>query len=347
MNTDDTLPETEAPPQVDPVSEGGASSDSPAAHARYLDLFERLIDTALLVNPDSEAIIDANTAAERTLGEAKEELIKEDVKIWVAEEDREKLSQAMRIAKRRYYPRQVRVWMTAKNPERKFPAELAICALDLDDGKHIVQIIAKDMTREYEAEQAAAKYLAQLEALSTTDEMTQLANFRHFKRKLTEEHERAVRYGTRYSLIFCDVDNFKHYNDRNGHPAGDEVLRGLARILKEVTRKTDLPARYGGEEFVILCPETDGPGAMELAQRILDEFGKAPIAHAEAQPLKKMSFSGGVAAFPEDAKTAEDLLHHADEAVYFSKRSGRARVTRVGTFTPIPPSEEEKKKSER
>ena len=86
---------------------------------------------------------------------------------------------------------------------------------------------------------------------------------------------------------------------------------------------------------------------MELANRILETFGQAAIAHAEAQPLKKMSFSGGVAAFPDDAKTVADILHHADEAVYFSKRSGRARVTRVGTFTPIPQSEEEKKKSER
>jgi PleD family two-component response regulator len=107
------------------------------------------------------------------------------------------------------------------------------------------------------AEQTARRrFEDHMEALASTDVLTGLQNRRAFDAKLDEEYRRAVRYGTSLSLIMLDVDRFKDYNDTFGHPAGDEVLRTVGRLLKLNTRNTDFPARYGGEEFAILVPQS-------------------------------------------------------------------------------------------
>jgi diguanylate cyclase (GGDEF)-like protein len=141
------------------------------------------------------------------------------------------------------------------------------------------------------------------------------------------EHIRAQRYASQYSLVFIDADNFKHYNDRNGHPAGDRLLKELAQIVRASCRSTDLPARYGGEEFVVLCPETAHPDANVVAERIRKAVQSHPFAHADAQPLGFVSVSVGVACYPVDGQTPEAVLQSADEALYASKQNGRNRVT--------------------
>ncbi|MBI3534500.1 MAG: GGDEF domain-containing protein [Deltaproteobacteria bacterium] len=128
-------------------------------------------------------------------------------------------------------------------------------------------------------------------------------------------------------LIFCDVDNFKHYNDRNGHPAGDEVLKGVAEVLRTNPRNTDFAARYGGEEFVVLCPQTPLESALVLAERIRENIANKPFPFMEFQPLKKISISIGVATYPFDGKTSDEVLKSADEALYNSKTNGRNQVT--------------------
>ena len=173
-----------------------------------------------------------------------------------------------------------------------------------------------------------------LEREATTDGLTQLSNVRNFREKLRQEISRSARFGRPCSVFLFDIDNFKHYNDRNGHPAGDECLRLTAELLRSSTRVTDLPARYGGEEFVILLPETDSRGALAFAEKIRAAIAAADYPHREAQPLGCVSISGGVATFPDDGKDGEALIAAADEALYRCKEGGRNRVAAASPPAP-------------
>jgi diguanylate cyclase (GGDEF)-like protein len=125
-----------------------------------------------------------------------------------------------------------------------------------------------------------------------------------------------------------DVDNFKHFNDTNGHPAGDQLLIDLARILQNEIgkRASDIVARYGGEEFIMALPFTPHEGVLVVAERVREIIENHPFAHREKQPLKKVSVSIGVATFPDHADQQSSLIEKADKALYQAKRSGRNRV---------------------
>jgi diguanylate cyclase (GGDEF)-like protein len=123
-----------------------------------------------------------------------------------------------------------------------------------------------------------------------------------------------------------DVDHFKIYNDTHGHPAGDEVLRTLADLIKSRLRDVDSSARYGGEEFVALLPETDWKNGKIVAEDIRAQMENYPFKGRESQPLGKVTVSFGVAEFPADAADAVSLIKKADEALYRAKDSGRNQV---------------------
>ena len=161
-----------------------------------------------------------------------------------------------------------------------------------------------------------------LEKLSVTDGLTGLVNHRSLMMHLEEEATRSKRVGRPFSVIMVDVDFFKKYNDEFGHPAGDEVLRQVAAILKESTRTVDCVARYGGEEFSALLPETSADGAMAVAERMRASVAGAPF------PGREVTVSVGVAEFPGDANTGPKIIAVADKALYEAKRSGRNRVVR-------------------
>lgn len=171
------------------------------------------------------------------------------------------------------------------------------------------------------------RYIHQLEELSTQDGLTQLANIRHFKNQLEIEHNRAQSYSDHYCIVLFDVDHFKNYNDRNGHPAGDALLRHLSKILQENIRNTDLAARYGGEEFIVLLRSTDHEGGWIFAERIRKVIEEHRFEYGELQPLGKLTISVGVAEFPQSGKTMENLIEAADQALYQSKRNGRNQTT--------------------
>jgi diguanylate cyclase (GGDEF)-like protein len=113
-----------------------------------------------------------------------------------------------------------------------------------------------------------AQLFDQTERLATTDGLTGLLNHRAFQARTDEALAQARRYGRACALLLTDVDHFKSVNDTHGHPIGDLVLKGVAQILREKARDTDLVARYGGEEFAVIMPETDGKGALVIAERI-------------------------------------------------------------------------------
>lgn len=160
-----------------------------------------------------------------------------------------------------------------------------------------------------------------LQELATIDGLTGLKNHRSFQEMLQKEFERALRYQRPLSLILLDVDHFKKFNDTFGHPAGDEALRQVARILLEQTRTADFVARYGGEEFVVLLSDTDQEGALLTAERLRARLEAAAWSRA---PL---TASLGVATLQERTPRGSELTEQADQALYASKQQGRNRVT--------------------
>jgi diguanylate cyclase (GGDEF)-like protein len=172
---------------------------------------------------------------------------------------------------------------------------------------------------------ANARMLAKLEELATTDGLTGLLNKRVLLELGQQKVRAAARYGKPLSVIQTDIDFFKKVNDTHGHDVGDQVIKGLAGILRRLKRSTDYVARFGGEEFVILCEETDSVGAVHLAERVREELLRTTF-HAASGPFQ-VTCSLGVATHPADGTTWDDLYKATDEALYASKRAGRNRTT--------------------
>ncbi len=171
-----------------------------------------------------------------------------------------------------------------------------------------------------------AQMYEHIRALSYTDGMTGLHNYRFFRLRIHEELARTRRDGGHISLLILDVDHFKNYNDTLGHPAGDEVLREVSQILKRSVRDSDVVARYGGEEFAVILSGTDRGGAHVLAERIRQKVEKTDFFKEEIQPGGQLTISVGIATFPNDAVTEDELIERADKALYHAKNSGRNRV---------------------
>lgn len=161
--------------------------------------------------------------------------------------------------------------------------------------------------------------------LATTDPLTGLLNRRAMDLRLAEEEARSAREGAPLALISLDVDFFKHVNDKYGHAMGDAVLRDLGRLLREGTRVSDHAARMGGEEFLLLCPNTDAPGAAVLAEGLRARFEE--LVHEEGGERIRVTVSFGVAASEAGAPVeAARLLRRSDRALYKAKSEGRNRV---------------------
>lgn len=171
-----------------------------------------------------------------------------------------------------------------------------------------------------------AQLLEQTKKLAITDGLTEVFNHRYFQERMDEEIKRAERYHHPLSLIVLDIDYFKKYNDTYGHPRGDIVLKGIARILTDVTREVDIVARYGGEEFVIILPETERSDAMAVARKIRKGVENYPFPSEESQPHGRITVSLGVATYPYDAASKEDLISRTDKAMYLAKAAGRNKV---------------------
>jgi diguanylate cyclase (GGDEF)-like protein len=168
---------------------------------------------------------------------------------------------------------------------------------------------------------------------AATDSLTGLANRWSFDEELALEWRRAHRIGDSLSLVLLDLDDFKQVNDTYGHPAGDAVLRTIGELLLAGVRQIDLAARYGGEEFVILAPESDLKGALQLARRLRASIRKKSILLPDGKRVK-VTASFGVATAGELA-SAEELIVAADEALYEAKRAGKDRVVAAGATIKV------------
>ena len=163
-----------------------------------------------------------------------------------------------------------------------------------------------------------------LRRLSATDQLTGLANRRVMMHRLEEEHARFQRSGQVYAIVMMDLDNFKRVNDVYGHGVGDEVLRELARMLKEAQRRTDTLARVGGEEFMLLMPMTDTDGALVQARRFCSRVAQTKVMTKGGE--LQLTLSLGVAEVLAGDTSADVVVTRADTALYRAKAMGRNRV---------------------
>jgi diguanylate cyclase (GGDEF)-like protein len=155
--------------------------------------------------------------------------------------------------------------------------------------------------------------------LANSDGLTGLYNHRYLQERLQHEVERARRYSRSLSLVMADIDHFKRYNDRWGHPRGDEVLMAVARVLRRVSRGSDIAARYGGEEFTLVLPETSLEAAAKVAERT-----RRTVAGLRFEGARVTLSLGVSTLLSGDSKEA--LIENADRALYQAKRDGRNRV---------------------
>jgi len=162
------------------------------------------------------------------------------------------------------------------------------------------------------------------EQFAMKDALTSLDNRRSWQKIMEAESARSRRYGSPYSLLMIDFDNFKQVNDNYGHQCGDAILRGMAALIVKNVRSSDRVVRYGGEEFLCFLPETDGERAMALAEKVRKLVAGHTIIWS-GQSLR-VTVSIGVASFPVDGDDAAQLIEIADQRLYAAKKKGRNRV---------------------
>jgi diguanylate cyclase (GGDEF)-like protein len=166
----------------------------------------------------------------------------------------------------------------------------------------------------------------QFQLMSITDPLTGLLNRRYLEERLTEELNRSSRYNYSMSCLMIDIDDFKNYNDRNGHQAGDVALKITAHCLKATLRSADVACRYGGEEFCILLPQTTQSEAGVIAERMRQRVTETDYPYDKSQPLGTVSISIGISTFGKHIDTAEKVIAAADRALYNAKSQGKNRI---------------------
>lgn len=176
---------------------------------------------------------------------------------------------------------------------------------------------------------ANAQLFAHAEQRARVDELTGLFNRRHFDESLKLEVNRHSRYGSQLSIAFLDLDNFKSYNDTMGHPQGDKLLTHVGRIIRGSIRSIDLAFRYGGDEFSIIMPHTSAEDAFGVAERI-----RVRISDQLRYSNNVITTSIGIASWPSDGLTPDDLVNAADKALYYTKQTGGNRTCLVSQMLP-------------
>lgn len=197
-----------------------------------------------------------------------------------------------------------------------FPVERGVAAFQLG-GKWYAVGSMRDISRRKQDEK-------RLNELATTDELTGLSNRRHFLEQAEAQLRQALRYKQEFSFMMLDLDHFKRINDTHGHDAGDEVLRAVARTMREVMRGTDIIGRLGGEEFGAVMPETGAEAARQVAERLRLRIMEQPVAAPSG--FVRITASIGIAHLGSGQASLSDLMKKADLALYEAKNAGRNRI---------------------
>ena len=162
--------------------------------------------------------------------------------------------------------------------------------------------------------------------LAIIDGLTEVYNRHYFNQMIPRELERAKRHKNHFSFLMLDIDNFKNFNDDQGHLAGDWALKKTSQVIVGSARITDIVFRYGGEEFAVALPETDKSGAIILAERIKNTMSETRFLDSRIMPTQHITISIGVCTFPVDARNFREVIENADKNLYSAKRLGRNKV---------------------
>jgi diguanylate cyclase (GGDEF)-like protein len=166
----------------------------------------------------------------------------------------------------------------------------------------------------------------ELKTISMTDSLTGLFNRRYFLQRLMEEIERVKRHDECFVIFIVAIDNFKAFNDKYGHLAGDEILKSTSRSIREAVRAVDVVSRIGGEEFGVILPRTNKEDSFIIADRIRKSVERIRLPEEKFAIKEGLTVSVGMAEYPYDAENAEELIHNADKAMYLAKSMGKNRV---------------------
>ena len=189
----------------------------------------------------------------------------------------------------------------------------------------------------------SAAQMSRIKHTAEMDGLTRVYNKNHMEQTLNELVYRSAcaaydqrdggAVGVKHdlSVFLFDIDNFKNYNDANGHLTGDQLLLELASLVQRSIRTEDIFGRFGGEEFLLVLPHTNGDQAMIVAEKVRKLIASHPFPFGDRQPLGRLSISGGVASYPDDGLDGAAMLHRADEALYRAKNQGRNRVLPVAS----------------
>jgi diguanylate cyclase (GGDEF)-like protein/PAS domain S-box-containing protein len=229
---------------------------------------------------------------------------------------------------------EARTWLMVRFPieDTKRHRLVGGVGIDLTEQKKLEIALAEQLAQARKLNAELAQANARLKELASTDGLTGLYNYRHFREAMASAYAFGMRRGERISVAMLDLDAFKAFNDAFGHQAGDDVLCQVAAALRASVRRYDLVARYGGEEFVVLLPSTDADGARTVGERMREAVEQ------QHWLLRPVTISVGLATSGEDLDDMSELVANADRALYHSKFQGRNRVTHAEDLPTRPSS---------
>jgi len=304
-----------------------------AKEADFRLLAEASSDMVTRIDFD-ERILYASPSSASVLGWDPAQLVGTPALAGVNPEDLPRVEQVVAALKRGEVEEARIIYRTRHREKTEIWIETTLRVTKSDSGTiDGVVAISRDMTEHKDLEDKLA-------ALATLDGLTGLANRRCFDERLEQEWARAAREGTALSVLMIDIDHFKKFNDRYGHPAGDGCLRAVAAVLAAQARRPgDLASRYGGEEFALLLPGTDAQGCELVGMRFCDALHDIQIPHGSNPPSRLVTASlGGATVWPNSNTTTDcaSLVGAADRALYSAKDGGRDRMVMSGRVLPWP-----------
>jgi diguanylate cyclase (GGDEF)-like protein/PAS domain S-box-containing protein len=294
---------------------------------RYRRLFEAAQDGILILDAETGMIADVNPFLINMLGYSRDEFVERNLWEVGAFKDIEASQDAFEALQKNEYIRYEDLPLRAKDG-RLIEVEF-VSNVYLVEAEKVIQCNIRDITDRKQARDALLESHALLNEFCIRDHLTGLFNRRYLEETLERELLRASRQQGSLGVIMLDVDDFKQINDTYGHDAGDTVLRKLGKLLREHVRGEDMPSRYGGDEFILVLPGASPEVTRERA-RLICEATKAFQLDVDGKNLDSVTFSLGIAVFPQDGSTVAAVLKAADVALYLAKQEGKDRVAAAG-----------------